>query len=589
FQKSKRNLDVIQVLCLHSEGSYLHSILDLGRRFLSFFLAFVIARRFDKPEDIYYDPDDDLAQIAKQKALKHAQEAKAAQAKGVSAPGLTARLAAWCGATTRQARQAVINSIPTWGKVNQGTLLRLRLFVLPFGALGAGVLLLSFAYYFLWTFRQPPPDMTGGMSPLLTGLCIVTALMALVLVGCDNPDLPEQTRANWWFATVFVNLVTWTVAVMTHKGYWADMAIWVAAGMIPALSLDRAATVRLMTLGAVCGFGAYGFFDNTHMVTAVLGGVAVEWVLLVPLYFGIVSSLTSGRQAKLELAVKAMALRGAILAHDAKEPMIAAEDAGKMFAKFMPRLVEAHKEMALIEPERYQRLSKHKYEGLLAAGPRLVERARHGLDFFRGMVESLRDPQKRMGKPSAVSVHEAIEKAVHYELTSVQQERVHFRGGPDATIWVNEDEFAHAVGNFLKNAVRHTKLGDRVEAWTEADASSISVCVQDPGTGIARRQKLAIFNPFFTAGTPGGTGVGLGMVDLVAATLRAALRCLSVLGVGTKFILRIPKRSAEELARLQRQQQLEEEQEHQELLTRVQRLDDERAPQEQAQDSPEGT
>ncbi|MEM7495844.1 MAG: hypothetical protein AAF471_06930 [Myxococcota bacterium] len=36
-------------------------------------IAFIIAKHFDKPEDIYYEPDDPFAQMVKEKALKRAE------------------------------------------------------------------------------------------------------------------------------------------------------------------------------------------------------------------------------------------------------------------------------------------------------------------------------------------------------------------------------------------------------------------------------------------------------------------------------------------------------------------------------------
>ncbi|MGK7888899.1 MAG: ammonium transporter [Leptolyngbyaceae cyanobacterium] len=77
---------------------------------------------------------------------------------------------------------------------------------------------------------------------------------------------------------------------------------------------------------------------------------------------------------------------------------------------------------------------------------------------------------------------------------------------------------------------------------TEAIADTISITIQDNGPGIAQTVQQKIFDPFFTTKAVGqGTGMGLAIShQIIVEKHGGQLRCQSVPGEGTEFVITLP-------------------------------------------------
>ena len=98
---------------------------------------------------------------------------------------------------------------------------------------------------------------------------------------------------------------------------------------------------------------------------------------------------------------------------------------------------------------------------------------------------------------------------------------------------------AHAIGDALKQ-----RGGDRgkITVRTRLEEPWAVVEVEDTGTGIPEEIRGRVFEPFFTTKSVGkGTGQGLAIVQTVVAKHHHGnVELTSEVGVGTKFILRLP-------------------------------------------------
>ena len=98
--------------------------------------------------------------------------------------------------------------------------------------------------------------------------------------------------------------------------------------------------------------------------------------------------------------------------------------------------------------------------------------------------------------------------------------------------------------NLLSNAVNFTAQGEvRLSARIEGPALEIEVA--DTGCGISEEVLPRIFFPFERAenslqASPGGTGLGLTLVRLLAEVHGGTCRVESALGRGTTFYVRLP-------------------------------------------------
>jgi signal transduction histidine kinase len=98
-----------------------------------------------------------------------------------------------------------------------------------------------------------------------------------------------------------------------------------------------------------------------------------------------------------------------------------------------------------------------------------------------------------------------------------------------------------AVLNLVANAVEVSPEVTRVEVSVTRDGSGAAVGVMDRGPGVPPAERRRIFEPFRT-GKTGGTGLGLTVVDRVAASHGGSVENHDAPGGGAVFRLRLPAR-----------------------------------------------
>jgi signal transduction histidine kinase len=101
------------------------------------------------------------------------------------------------------------------------------------------------------------------------------------------------------------------------------------------------------------------------------------------------------------------------------------------------------------------------------------------------------------------------------------------------------------MGNLITNAVQYLSPDrpGRIEVWGEEREDDVRFCVRDNGRGIAPDDHHKVFEPFRRAGkqdTP-GEGMGLAYVQTLIRRLGGLITFTSEPGVGTTFIVSLPK------------------------------------------------
>lgn len=105
-----------------------------------------------------------------------------------------------------------------------------------------------------------------------------------------------------------------------------------------------------------------------------------------------------------------------------------------------------------------------------------------------------------------------------------------------------EADVGLAVGNLLRNAIRYTPAGGRVELRCFERVGRAFVEVEDTGVGIPRADQELIFHRFHRVDAArsrdtGGTGLGLSIVRHVAGVHGGSVSVASVVGQGSTFTL----------------------------------------------------
>jgi two-component system NtrC family sensor kinase len=98
--------------------------------------------------------------------------------------------------------------------------------------------------------------------------------------------------------------------------------------------------------------------------------------------------------------------------------------------------------------------------------------------------------------------------------------------------------------NILNNALAAVDEGGEIviSSW-EKDSDTVAVGIQDNGIGMSKETKEHIFEPFFTTKKDYGTGLGLSITYGIVKKLGGDIQVESHEGIGTTFIVILPKRS----------------------------------------------
>ena len=149
-----------------------------------------------------------------------------------------------------------------------------------------------------------------------------------------------------------------------------------------------------------------------------------------------------------------------------------------------------------------------------------------------------------------------VEEVLLITEKDLSKHRVHlekrFHGRPTAVLVAGQIE--QILVNLVINARQAMPNGGRlrVEVGENAEGDTIEVKIADSGNGIAPEHLRQIFEPFFTTKTPddqgrGGTGLGLSVCRQIIEQHQGRIRVESVVGKGSTFTVKLPKRLNEEL------------------------------------------
>jgi signal transduction histidine kinase len=166
------------------------------------------------------------------------------------------------------------------------------------------------------------------------------------------------------------------------------------------------------------------------------------------------------------------------------------------------------------------------------------------------------------GGSETVRVTSCDVRAVAREVAIVMEGLAHERGlafrllVPDTPIDVetDADKLRQVLLNLVGNAVKYTARGEvDIEVRPES-AEHVLVTIRDTGPGIAPEHLEQIFEPFWQVDRTqrtqgGGTGLGLSVVRRMLDLLGGEVGVKSVVGEGSTFEVRVPRRAPRAVSR----------------------------------------
>jgi two-component system sensor histidine kinase HydH len=270
--------------------------------------------------------------------------------------------------------------------------------------------------------------------------------------------------------------------------------------------------------------GGSGFFESLPALRRTWWGTglasAVIAAVLAILLLGVFRALErSERNLRATAALATAGQLAAVVAHEIRNPL----------AGLLSRAERAQEELeAGTDPGRIAEL--------LDAIPLEVRR----LDRILTNYLSLARPPEEVGSCPVGPVVEETLELVSKELSRVGVKIALTQDSGDLRARIASGPLRQALLNLFLNAKEAMPGGGELRVRIGGGPSSVTIEVEDTGTGIEPSVRKRIFEPFFTT-RPTGSGLGLAVVESVVHSCAGRVDVRSEPGSGAVFLLNLPR------------------------------------------------
>jgi signal transduction histidine kinase len=179
-----------------------------------------------------------------------------------------------------------------------------------------------------------------------------------------------------------------------------------------------------------------------------------------------------------------------------------------------------------------------------------VERIDRNTAAVGTMIEELIDFTRLQREPvpvaaEAIVLSDLVPRVVAQLATVLQSHRVVQAIEPDVVIVGDGPALTRVVTNLLTNATKFSPDGTMITVTVRRSDEGGVVEISDEGPGIAADQRQAVFEPFnrgpFTdAPGPGGTGIGLSVVEALLRLMNGRIDLDAAASGGARFTVTLP-------------------------------------------------
>lgn len=179
------------------------------------------------------------------------------------------------------------------------------------------------------------------------------------------------------------------------------------------------------------------------------------------------------------------------------------------------------------------------------AGPKL-ERANQALNRARDIVKGLLDHARHSGSErTVIGLDKVFEGVRDLLVPQLVKRRIHLESEVQTSdgVLANLTDLQQVLINLVLNAADASEPESQVRMSAKQKGATITVTVEDRGTGIAEEDMERLFEPFFTTKPAGkGTGLGLSVCKELVGRHQGVLKVESELGKGTVVRIDFPAR-----------------------------------------------
>ncbi|QQC67340.1 ATP-binding response regulator [Paraburkholderia ginsengisoli] len=398
------------------------------------------------------------------------------------------------------------------------------------GALG---LLCHPIYYFVWTYVLPQP-----YDNLLLRLSAALVCIPLLFQAYWPKRFNHFLLIYWHCALIYV--LPFVCTFLTVRNSFSTMWMMTEVMMVFILALCIDNPFLLMAcigIGALSGSLAAIATSPVPIVLDVEDRSNLAVMPVVVLCSMAFSHAISKGRIFVEKNRALQALAGSI-AHEMRNPLAQLRHVLDRIEDALPATTGANPAPALSHE------SAASLYGHLAHGQLSIER---GLRIIAMTLDEVSAkpirPDRLIYLNAAATTRKALEEYGFDD--DKARARVRLVVKEDFVFKVDETVYLFTLFNLIKNALYHIAMHPQATLTLTVDQQS--VIVRNTGAGIAPEILPHLFEPFRSAGNPGGTGLGLAYCQRAMRAFGGSIACQAEVGSFTEFTLRFPPVSKDEV------------------------------------------
>ncbi|NTW63380.1 MAG: response regulator [Chlorobiaceae bacterium] len=410
-----------------------------------------------------------------------------------------------------------------------------------FNTLAAGILgaPAHFFFYFIFKYGFHLPYENLFLRLIATVLCVA------VLLKSSLPGF-IQTRFTffWHFTIIFVLPFVFTVNLIMNNFhelwlYWEIFMLFVLIAFVPNW-LMFAFDLFLGVTGAV----VFYFLSTPRVELKPEFNIPLYLLVLVfTIVAGYVFSYSNKRGIMAMERNNALKSLAAGIAHEMRNPLGQIRYNLESIQDELP-LYHADRNFPTISGGGIERIYEKVARGQIAVN--------RGIQVIEMILEEVRGDVPEKNGFTYLSASAITRKAVDeygYE-SNEERQRVHFFEDDDFVFRGVETMYVFVLFNLVMNALYFLRSfpDGRIDIRLKRGESVNSVTVRDTGPGVAKENLEKLFDPFFTSGRKGGTGLGLAYCKRVMNSFGGDIVCRSVQCEFTEFIMTFPLVSESDIA-----------------------------------------
>lgn len=385
-------------------------------------------------------------------------------------------------------------------------------------------------YFVVWTFLLPQP-----YDNLF--LRLSAAALGIPLIFCKY--WPQRLQGYlipyWHFFLIYV--LPFVCSFLAIRNDFSTMWMMTEVMVIFVMALCIDSPLLLMCYVTLGIFSATAAAILTARQSIILSSTNEADIALLPIVMAC-SMIFSHSKRLSNLSIEKnrllQALAGSI-AHEMRNPLSQIKSSLDGIERNLPE--PTNTTTPTIELQKLKTLYEYVSVGGIAI--------KRGLQIISMILDEVKDKSIDPQTFNYLHAAQATQKAIAeygYE-TEGERYKVHIEVKRNFVFKGDETLYLFVLFNLIKNALYYFKVKPHAKITITVDQPR--VIIRDTGPGIPANRLPYLFDSFQTSGKQGGTGLGLAYCKRVMQAFGGDIRCQSMLGEYTEFVLDFPEVSAE--------------------------------------------